>query len=49
MQERNINTRNISKKRSENIKISKKIPERIKDSNNLIPSHLYNNNTNNSI
>jgi len=49
MQERNINTRNISKKRSENIKISKKIPERIKDSNNLIPNHIHNNNINNGI
>ena len=50
MQERNINTRNISKKRSENIKIPKKTTEKIKDSNNLIMNHNYNNNSiNNSI
>ena len=49
MQERNINARNISKKRNENIKISKNISERIKDSNNLIPNHIHNNNINNSI
>ena len=50
MQERNINTRNISKKRSENIKIPKKINEKIKVRNNLITNHNYNNNNiNNSI
>ena len=47
MDERNINTRNISKKKSENINITKKINEKIKDSNNLISNQIYN--TNNSI
>ena len=50
MQEKNINARNISKKRSENIKIPKKINEKIKVRNNLITNHNYNNNNiNNSI
>ena len=49
MQERINNTRNISKKRSENIKIPKK-NEKIKEPNNLITSHIYSNNSiNNSI
>ena len=39
MQEKNINARIISKKRSENIKIPKKINEKIKVRNNLITNH----------
>ena len=50
MQERINNTRNISKKRSENIKITKKTHEIRKVPNNLITSHIYNNNSiNNSL
>ena len=50
MQEKINNTRNISKKRSENIKITKKTHEIKKLPNNLITSHIYNNtSTNNSL
>ena len=50
MQEKINNTRNISKKRSENIKITKKTHEIKKVPNNLITSHIYNNNSiNNSL
>ena len=49
MQEPNVKTQNASKKKCGNIKITKKIPQKVKDSNNLITSYNYNNgNINNS-
>ena len=50
MQEKNSNQRNISKKRSENVKYPPRIHEKIKYMNNLIASPKYNNNSiNNSL
>ena len=47
MQERNISNRNISKKKSENIKIPTKIHEKMKENiSNLLPSYKYNCNNN---
>ena len=47
MQEKSISNRNISKKKSENIKIPTKIHEKMKEnSNNILPSYKYNCNNN---
>ena len=47
MQEKSINNRNISKKKSENIKIPTKIHEKMKEnSNNILPSYKCNCNNN---
>ena len=49
MKEKNNNqNRNISKKKSENIKIPKKMQEKIKENNNFINSNSNNNNSSNN-
>ena len=53
MKEKNIQNRNISKKKSENIKIPKKLQEKIKENCNVtaaayISNYLHNNNNYNS-
>ena len=49
MKEKNNNqNRNISKKKSENIKIPKKMQEKIKENNNYGISSIYNNSSNNN-
>jgi hypothetical protein len=53
MKEKNIHKRNISKKKSENIKIPKKIQEKIKENCNFsgasnMSNYLHNNNIYNS-
>ena len=48
MQEKIMNNRNISKKKSENIKIPKKMQEKIKDNSNIVSSYNYKNNSSNN-